>query len=41
VADLSIEDPPIEEVIRIAFGEGEGDVDLAPAAGVDRTSVAR
>jgi ABC-2 type transport system ATP-binding protein len=25
VADLSIQDPPIEEVIRIAFGEGAGD----------------
>ena len=24
VADLSIQDPPIEEVIRIAFGEGDG-----------------
>ena len=25
VADLSIQDPPIEEVIRIAFGEGAQD----------------
>jgi len=27
VADLSIQDPPIEEVIRIAFGETEQDAE--------------
>jgi ABC-2 type transport system ATP-binding protein len=30
VADLSIQDPPIEEVIRIAFGEGAQDADAEP-----------
>jgi len=34
VADLSIQDPPIEEVIRIAFGEAEGE-DEEPASRVD------
>jgi ABC-2 type transport system ATP-binding protein len=29
VADLSIQDPPIEEVIRIAFGEGAQDGEVA------------
>ncbi|MEP7064479.1 MAG: ATP-binding cassette domain-containing protein [Gemmatimonadota bacterium] len=28
VADLSIQDPPIEEVIRIAFGEGEQNAEI-------------
>jgi ABC-2 type transport system ATP-binding protein len=30
VADLSIQDPPIEEVIRIAFGETEHDALAEP-----------
>jgi ABC-2 type transport system ATP-binding protein len=30
VADLSIQDPPIEEVIRIAFGEGAQDEEVEP-----------
>ncbi|HEY2895831.1 MAG TPA: hypothetical protein VGJ12_01740, partial [Gemmatimonadaceae bacterium] len=32
VADLSIQDPPIEEVIRIAFGEGAQDGEVADEA---------
>jgi ABC-2 type transport system ATP-binding protein len=36
IADLSIEDPPIEEVIRLAFDEGENDVVAAIAAGERR-----
>ena len=38
VADLSIQDPPIEEVIRIAFGEAEEDArgDDVPRADVRR-----
>lgn len=38
VADLSIQDPPIEEVIRIAFGETDGNAgeELAPRADVRR-----
>jgi ABC-2 type transport system ATP-binding protein len=38
VADLSIQDPPIEEVIRIAFGEGDVD---AEAESVPRVDVRR
>ncbi|MBK5187281.1 MAG: hypothetical protein JJD97_03495, partial [Gemmatimonadaceae bacterium] len=38
VADLSIQDPPIEEVIRIAFGETEQD---AEAESIPRANVRR
>jgi len=40
VADLSIQDPPIEEVIRIAFGEGDAEPSEEASSRV-RTDVRR